>query len=341
MDDLIYYYPHGHEAHYSSGHPERPDRVNTVRQAIDDAGWWNGFSKIAPLILSKDIYEAVHTPDYLDTLEKACREERWLDVDTYTKPESWQLALNAAGGSAAMAAAVWTGVARRGFALSRPPGHHACKGRGMGFCLMNNMALAAQYLVRELGAKRLAIIDLDLHHGNGTQDIFWKRSDVFFISVHQSPLYPGTGNLEDIGEANGWGCTANIPLPPASGDEAYQTIMEELIIPLLERYSPEMVMISLGYDAHWCDPLGHLRLSAAGYNHILTQVLEWIDRNCQSRVGIILEGGYDLRAAAACAQATVAALLNKEWVDPIGPTPRPEGYSWQAVLRRAHDLWKV
>ncbi len=341
MDDLIYYYPHGHEAHYSFGHPERPDRIDTIRQALKETGWWDGFPTIAPLVLSREIYEAVHAVDYLNTLEKACLEGHWLDGDTYTTPESWQLALNAAGGSAAMAAAVWTGVARRGFALSRPPGHHACKRRGMGFCLMNNMALAAQYLVQELGAKRLAIIDLDLHHGNGTQEIFWTRSDVFFISVHQSPLYPGTGSLEEIGEADGKGYSVNIPLPPASGDQAYHMIIGRLILPLLSRYLPEMVLISLGYDPHWCDPLGHLRLSAAAYKQIMTQILEWVDRNCDGKLGIILEGGYDLRATAACAQATVAAILNKDWVDPLGPSPRPEGYSWQAVLRRAYDLWKV
>jgi acetoin utilization deacetylase AcuC-like enzyme len=156
----------------------------------------------------------------------------------------------------AVASAIWEGKAKRGFALTRPPGHHAMRGQGMGFCLLNNVAIAAEALIKNNNVERLAIVDLDLHHGNGTQEIFWNRSDVFYVSTHQSPFYPGTGRLEDIGSGEGVGWTANFPLPPLSGDEAFLTIMDELILPLLDQKKPQIILVSYGFDSHWLDPLG-------------------------------------------------------------------------------------
>jgi acetoin utilization deacetylase AcuC-like enzyme len=232
-------------------------------------------------------------------------------------------------------------IRQRGFSLNRPPGHHATKNRGMGFCLLNNVAIAAEYLIRERGAVRVAIVDLDLHHGNGTQDIFWQRRDVLYISTHQSPLYPGTGMLEETGEGYGRGYTANFPLPPASGDRAYQTVMGELILPLIDRYEPEMILVSAGFDAHWRDPLGHMRLSADGYYKLIAELRRWADIHCGGRISLVLEGGYDLGAIGTSAQAAAAALLEEPWEDPIGPSPRLEGSSWQSVVRKAKDIWAI
>ena len=232
-DKLVYFYPEGHEAHVELGHPERPERVEALRQGLKSAGWWDDIPKLGPENVPQEILERVHDPIYLAKLELACSQGSRLDIDTYTTPNSWDLAIKAAGGGIAVADYVWLQQANRGFALTRPPGHHATSNRGMGFCLLNNIALAAEYLIQIRGAKQLAIIDLDLHHGNGTQEIFWERADVFYISTHQFPFYPGTGGTNDVGSGPGKGTTANFPLPPGSGDNAFHEIMHDLILPLL------------------------------------------------------------------------------------------------------------
>lgn len=339
--DLVIFYPEGHQAHYEKGHPESPERVETLRQALDAAGWWESYPHVQPIIPETNLLESVHHASYLDILKTYCRVGRHLDSDTYTTPASWQLALNAAGGAIATTTAVWEGTARRGFALCRPPGHHATPGRGMGFCLLNNIALAAEYLVQQGGAKRLAIVDLDLHHGNGTQEVFWTRGDVFYISTHQSPLYPGTGDVDETGYGPGAGKTANFPLPPGTGDNAFHEIMEELILPLLDRHQPQMILVSFGFDPHWRDPLGHLQLSARGYGELITRLTGWADRQCNGRIALFLEGGYDLEAAFACGQAVTAALLGQPWEDPLGSSPRPEGNSWKIIIRQAHQIWGI
>jgi acetoin utilization deacetylase AcuC-like enzyme len=209
----------------------------------------------------------------------------------------------------------------------------------MGFCLLNNVALAAEYLLRVRGAQRLGIVDLDLHHGNGTQDIFWQRGQVFYISTHQYPHYPGTGSVNELGGGPGEGSTANFPLPPESGDEAFDEIMGGLILPLLNRFQPEMLLISFGFDTHWRDPLGHLLLSASGYASLIKQLTAWADKNCNGRIALFLEGGYDLDAAAACGGAVVSSLLNEEWQDPLGSSPRVAGFAWQVMVRQARDIW--
>lgn len=340
--DLVYFYPDGHTAHHAQGHPERPERVEAARLALEAAGWWDGYPHLGPLSLEPAALALVHHPAYLDALPQACQRGAWLDGDTYTTPASWQLALHAAGGAAAVAQSVWTGQARRGFALTRPPGHHATARRGMGFCLLNNVALAASHLIASpSAAQRLAIIDLDLHHGNGTQDVFWSRGDVLYISTHQSPLYPGTGSLEEIGVGEGQGLTANFPLPPYTGDAGFHAVMQALILPLLDRFAPQMLLVSVGFDTHWRDPLGSLSLSAQGYGEMIAQLAQWADRNCSGKIALFLEGGYDLDAARACVSAAVAALLDLPWQDPLGPAPNAENRAWQSVVRAAQRIWKL
>jgi acetoin utilization deacetylase AcuC-like enzyme len=211
----------------------------------------------------------------------------------------------------------------------------------MGFCLLNNVAMAAEYLIQHEGATRLAIIDLDLHHGNGTQDIFYERRDVLYCSIHQAPLYPGTGMLADIGEGEGRGTTVNIPLPPGSGDLAYEQVTSLIFLPILQRYQPEMILISFGFDPHWLDPLGHMMITADGYARIIHNLAVWADSHCNGRVGLYLEGGYDLDAGAACSQAVIQALLGKKWKDLIGPPHHPQGKSWRTVLQQAMDIWNL
>jgi acetoin utilization deacetylase AcuC-like enzyme len=341
VEELVLFYPEGHDAHFEQGHPERPERVEIIRQAFIEAGWWENFRKLNPLILSDQVLQAVHELKYLTLLQSACRMSQRLDADTYTTPSSWELALQAAGGAASVAGAVWTRRARRGFALTRPPGHHATRSRGMGFCLLNNIAIAAEYLIQEYQAQRLAIIDLDLHHGNGTQDIFYHRGDVFYFSTHQSPLYPGTGSVYERGAGSGHGTNTNIPLPPGSGDEGLEQSLQRVILPLLDRYMPEMLLISYGFDIHWRDPLGYLMASAAGYGNMIARLASWADKNCDGRIALFLEGGYDLDAGAACSLSSIAALIDVEWEDYLGPSPQAGTENWQTVLGEICEVWEL
>jgi acetoin utilization deacetylase AcuC-like enzyme len=337
---LALYYPENHAAHEQPGHPERPERVEAIRKALEDSGHWAAGRQVAPLELPRELLERIHTPALLEQLQAASRHGASIDADTYLTPDSWRLALQAAGGAAALAEAVWQREAEAGFALTRPPGHHAERARAMGFCLLNNVALAAEHLLAQ-GARRLAILDLDVHHGNGTQDIFYERGDVLFISTHQSPLYPGSGHLTERGSGAGEGATCNLPLPPFSGDAAFQAAYEEVAIPLLARFRPEMLLVSFGFDSHWRDPLANLLVSAAGYGAVVAALRAWAQTHCGGRMALFLEGGYELSAAAACGLAVTQALLGEEVTDALVPAPRTEGDRWRAVVDRAKEIWEL
>jgi len=339
-EELVYFYPEGHAGHFERGHPERPERVEVIRTALVEEGLWDLYPRLAATVIDADLIQLIHSPAYLNLLEMTCRRAGHLDPDTFTTVATWGLAHQAAGGAVTVASAVWEGKARRGFALTRPPGHHAMRGQGMGFCLLNNIAIAAEYLIRNCQVRRLAIVDLDLHHGNGTQDIFWNRSDVFYVSTHQSPFYPGTGGVEDIGSGNGEGWTANFPLPPGSGDDAFRTIMDELILPLLDQKKPEIILVSYGFDPHWLDPLGQLLLTADGYSKSIGKLCTWADTHCEGKVALFLEGGYDLNAGKACSLAVVSAMLDRKRDDPY-PCPYQENNTWRLTLKKAQSIWKL
>ncbi len=339
-EDIVYFYPEGHAGHYERGHPETPERVEVIKSALREYGFWDGYSKLSATILDDDLIQSIHSPAYLNLLEMTCRKAGHLDPDTYTTIESWRLARLSAGGAVAIASSVWKGKSRRGFALTRPPGHHAMRGQGMGFCLLNNIAIATEYLIRNFQVERLAIIDLDLHHGNGTQEIFWTRNDVFYVSTHQSPFYPGTGGVDDIGSGSGEGWTANFPLSPGSGDGAFITIMDELILPLLDQKQPQMILVSYGFDPHWLDPLGHLLLTGEGYRKLVYKLCDWADRNCAGKIALFLEGGYDLNAGKICSLAVTSAMLGHEFDDPY-PCPYNENENWKSMTQQAHSIWKL
>ena len=292
-----------------------------------------------PIQVATDLLMSIHDLDYLEKLEHVSSLGLRIDMDTYTTKSSWDLARKSVGGAIAVAKAVWFRNVKRGFALTRPPGHHATINRGMGFCLLNNVAIAAEHLLQLEGAIRLAIVDLDLHHGNGTQDIFWKREDVLYISTHQYPHYPGSGKLNDVGEGSGMGANANFPMPPMSGDKAFGEVMEEAIIPLLDRFAPDMILISYGFDTHWSDPLGNILLSADGYYKIIESLTNWSDDHCNGRIALFLEGGYNLDAAVACSEGVIAAMLGRSWNDIMGPSPQKENYAFREMLKRAKHMW--
>ena len=359
MHEIAFFYPEGHAAHARAGHPERPERVEAIRAALEEAGlWqlgagigheWDANMRVAQMDAQmQTALETVHTAAYLSRLERASAiagsssAGEWggqLDSDTYLTGASWKLARQAVAGACNVARAVWQRQARRGFALTRPPGHHALPGQGMGFCLLNNIAVAAQDLIWHYGAQRLAIVDLDLHHGNGTQEVFWRRPEVLFISTHQVPLYPGSGSVDETGAGPGAGCTVNLPLPPGAGDQAFQAMMSKLILPLLGRFAPEMLLVSFGFDPHWRDPLGSLQLSVAGYAGLIAELASFSDQCCDGRIALFLEGGYDLDAGRACSVAATQALLGRVYDDPLGPCPLPEGAKWPVFVQAAREVW--
>ena len=281
----------------------------------------------------------MHSPAHLARVEAASTQRRQIDADTYITPDSWRLAVQAAGGAVAVARAVWEREARRGFGLCRPPGHHATRDHAMGFCLLNNIAIAAEYLLTERGAGRVAIIDIDLHHGNGTQDIFYGRGEVFFCSVHQYPLYPMSGLAQESGFGEGAMSNLNIPFPPYAGDQARQTAWETVIEPALADFRPEMLLVSAGFDAHWRDPLGHQLATADGYGWLTAAMAEFAESHCQGRLAVFLEGGYDLEGGSASALAMVEALAGEQWEDRIGPSPMAEDPFWQTRLKAVSEHW--
>ena len=208
----------------------------------------------------------------------------------------------------------------------------------MGFCLINNVAVAAEYLLQQKSARKVAIVDLDLHHGNGTQDIFWDSAQVCYVSIHQAPFYPGTGAIHETGGGDGEGFTLNLPIPAMSGDEAYQTLVREVILPYLTAQAPQMLLVSYGFDTHWRDPLGSMQTSADCIYRIMQDLLEWSDRFCEGRLAVYLEGGYDLEAGRACGEAIGAALASLSWQDSLGASPDREGELWKETLREAQEL---
>lgn len=339
--NFFYYYPEGHKAHQVNQHPERPERIETIRQVMIDHSWWQTGEQVGSAEIEEGVLHRIHEPAYLSRLQRACQKGEWFDQDTYLLPASYNLALTTAGGAAQLALEVWNHPHSSGFALCRPPGHHATTDRAMGFCLINNVAVAAEYILHHTIAERVAILDFDLHHGNGTQDIFWERGDIFYLSTHQWPLYPGTGRLDEIGAGQGEFTTANLPMPPGTGDEGFSTSMQELILPLLNRFEPDMLLVSVGFDAHWKDPLGFLQLTAAGYGNIFTDLNSWASENCQGRIALILEGGYNLEAVSVCTSCTLAALLKQPVLDQIGPSPHPDTQRWRNILEQAKFSWQI
>jgi acetoin utilization deacetylase AcuC-like enzyme len=268
----------------------------------------------------------VHLPSYLATLRRmAERGGGYLDPDTYVAPASWEAARLAAGGLIALVKATLGGQVGGGVALVRPPGHHARPSRGMGFCLLNNVAIAARVAIEEQGVKRILIADFDVHHGNGTQEIFEKEGDVCYFSTHLYPFYPGTGHWRERGSGAGEGTVVNVPLPNWTGDRGYERVLAEVLSPLARRCQPDLILASAGYDAHWRDPLAVMGLSFGGYTLIVRTLKGLADELCSGHLVFALEGGYDHQVLSQGVLNTFALLLGDDPPgDPTGPSPYPE-----------------
>jgi acetoin utilization deacetylase AcuC-like enzyme len=289
------------------GHPENPERLRAIEAALAERGWLGWERREAPCASEEEL-ALVHPRSHVEAIRELSRRGGGaIDADTFAGERSYEAALHAAGGACAMTRALLAGEAEVGFCALRPPGHHAEPERAMGFCLFDSVAVAAALAIAELGLERVFVLDWDVHHGNGTAEIFRRRDDVLFASIHQDEIFPGSGAREDTGSGRGEGCTINLPVPAGSEEELWVSLLEQEILPAAERFQPQLVLISAGFDAHRDDPLAECRLEASSFGRMATIAKEAAER-WQVPVGALLEGGYDLSALAASTVATMAAL---------------------------------
>ncbi|MEA2681765.1 MAG: hypothetical protein QOK05_93 [Chloroflexota bacterium] len=307
--------------HNAPNHPERPERIAAIETAIARDEALGGLRRMqvelpeeAPVpgaAAARVAAASVHDERLVEMIFEVGAEANamgaggWIDADTYIGPGSLEAACGALISGREAAARVLAGDAATAFSFCRPPGHHATRRQAMGFCFFNNVAVAAQSAV-DLGLDRVAIVDFDVHHGNGTQDIFYDRSDVLYVSTHQWPLYPGTGSIDERGAGRGEGFTVNLPLPAGTGDDEYTRVFDDMVIPVLDSFEPQLLLVSAGFDAHGADPLAGMEVTTAGFVALARRLLDAADRLCDGRSAWMLEGGYDLEALGDSAAAIVA-----------------------------------
>lgn len=294
------------------GHAERADRLRSVTARLRSSGTWQRLQHLLIDAAEEEQILSVHSAEHVRFVRDAvARGTRLLDEgDTTVSSASFDVALLAAGGVIAAVDAVMGGLLTNAFCAVRPPGHHAERNRVMGFCLFNNIAVGARHAQSAYGVKRVAIVDWDVHHGNGTQEIFYRDKSVLFISLHQFPLWPGTGSRDECGAGEGADLTVNIPLPPGSGEAAYLEAFRRDVLPNLDGFRPELIMISAGFDAHRDDPLANMLLTESSYAAMTDMLTEAADAYCQGRIVSVLEGGYQLDALAASVEAHLHGLLS-------------------------------
>ena len=325
--------PSGGDAHDGGNHPERPERIAAVMAGVAEVAQVLGSDLVvtAPEQATRAQLEEVHTRAYIDRLEQLCASGGGhIDPDTFVQPDSWDAALRSAGAGVQAAAALraaGTGVA---FVAARPPGHHALARTGMGFCLFNNVAVTAAALAAE--GERVLIVDWDVHHGNGTQDIFWNDPRVLYVSTHQSPWYPGTGAADEVGGPDALGLTVNVPLPAGATGDVVARALHEVAAPVIDAFGPTWVLVSAGYDAHRDDPLSDLSLGSADYALLAHEVAQYA--SAPGRLIMLLEGGYSLEALRTSVAATLGAVAGLP--EMIGETT--SGGPGTEAVRQAHDV---
>ena len=331
------------------GHPERPARVREVMALLEQTGMLERLTRLPVSPATREQLERVHTPEYLDFVEEVVADGGgYLDAgDTVASPGSWRAVTTAAGAAVGAVDAVLTGGMDASFAVVRPPGHHAPPDRAMGFCIINNAAVAAAHAIAAHGLSRVLLVDFDVHHGNGIQDCFYGSPEVLYFSTHQSPAYPFTGTVEETGVGDGIGYTVNVPLPPDVGEAGFLQAFDAVLRPLARRYRPELVLVSAGYDAHWRNSRYvqgiRERLTVRGLAALSRRLKEIADAHCPGRLVGILEGGYDLEALAYGVLGTLGVWLgDAETLDPLGPPPaaakEPDISALLDRVKRVHGL---
>lgn len=304
------FYSHPSSLEHDTGaHPERSERMVAIERALS-ARDWLGFERVTSPEVARDVLELVHDEPYIAAIERrAAAGGGQLDADTLISEGSFVAALHAAGGAVEMVERLLqTGAGAIGFSAHRPPGHHALSARAMGFCLFNNIAVAARYATDRCGLERVMIVDWDVHHGNGTSDTFWESDKVLLVSIHQWPLFPGSGRPSEIGSGAGRGYTVNLPVPAGTGDDEYLSLLQDTAVPLARLYKPQLLLVSAGFDAHRDDPLAGCVVTEQGFA-TMTETLRALCAELGIPIGLVLEGGYELGALARSVVATMEALV--------------------------------
>jgi acetoin utilization deacetylase AcuC-like enzyme len=327
----LYYRHQASLEHDTGAHPENAERIRRLESELDETGW-RGLVRRKPPRAEREQLTRVHDPEHVDAIERFCESGGgMIDLDTVASAASWEAALRGAGAAADAARRLLAGEASAAFCGLRPPGHHAERGRAMGFCLLNNAAVAAGEALA-LGAERVLVLDWDVHHGNGTEEIFRADADVLYASIHQAPLYPGTGPAEYEGEGAGVGYTLNLPVPAGTGSETFVSLVEHVVAPVARAYQPGLIVISAGYDAHRADPLASCMLDEDAYLQ-MSRAMAAAGRELGAPVLVCLEGGYDPDALAASVLATIEGLAD-------GSDPAPADSRLSAGHRvRVAERW--
>ncbi len=310
--------------HDTGAHVENYRRLVTTMEVLDESNLLEKLTTFSPRAATFEEISLVHSDHQIARVESySSRGGGWLDGDTVASPDSYTVALYAAGGVLRGIDAVMAGEVNHAFALVRPPGHHATPDQAMGFCLFNNIAIAAKYAMANHNIERVLIADFDVHHGNGTEETFYSDPRVLYFSTHQYPHYPGTGAVSDDGSGEGKGTTVNVPLPAWCGDSEYHRVHQEVLVPIARRFKPQLILVSAGYDLHWADQLSAMQLTVDGFADIVGTLKGLADELCQGKLLFSLEGGYHLKALAFSIRATLEVLLGSPLsADPLG---KPQG----------------
>ncbi len=286
-------------------HPERPERAEVMIQMAESLTR-DHLQIHAPREATLEEIALCHRAEYIQAVERSSHFDRFdFDPDTHSSRDTYRTALLAAGGVLTAVETVLDGAAENAFAIVRPPGHHALPGRAMGFCFFNNIAIAAESLIRNHGLKRVMILDWDLHHGNGTQEIFYDSAEVLYASTHQYPHYPGTGSMQEVGAGEGLGYTVNAPMPAEFGDGEYLRVFDELIVPIGRAFKPQFMLVSAGFDCHWRDPMGDMQVTEEGFTQMMRRIKRLAAECCEGKIVAALEGGYNLEAIASSGKAVL------------------------------------
>ena len=323
-------------------HPERPERIESIIQHVRSWAGSQQLITVEPVHADPDWIRQVHTAEHFSTIHQTDGSTPGaLDWDTHAGGRSFEVAMLAAGSVVRMIELLFAGEIETGFAAIRPPGHHAETARAMGFCLFNNIAVGAEWACRQGLAERVAVVDFDVHHGNGTQEIFYRRPDVLYLSSHQYPFYPGTGSQAELGDGKGLGFTVNFPMSAGSGNHFFCSLFQDLAGPILRDFEPDLILVSTGYDAHRDDPLGGMRLDEAGFGELVRQLNGLAKKLCQGRILYVLEGGYNLRALGQSVLSTLRMSLDPT-LEEIERTQTREYESYrQRISRTLSPYWSL
>ncbi len=326
--------------HDTGTHPENGDRMTATMALLEECGILNNLTRLAARAASEDEIALAHAPQYVRAVREAAEGGGgWVDPDTLITPRSYDVAAHVVGGTLDALDAVLQNEVRSAFCLVRPPGHHATPVQAMGFCLFNHVAIAAAAAVEKHGLERVAIVDYDVHHGNGTQDAFFEDGRVLYISTHEFPFYPGTGRADETGRGEGAGTTINIPMPHGSGDEEHRLAFADVVVPALRRFQPELILVSAGYDAHFADEIAMQQLSVDGYGALVAMTKAAAEELCGGKLLFAQEGGYHPVALPWCVRRTIEILRGVEPTpDPLGTVATPVPAGFDEMLARVRSL---